>query len=193
MVRWIRSALPVAAGVLLLACGLALAQEKEPGADRVPANSPGKVPQLAPGAVAPAFRLPDVLGTDYSYTKEERARPLLLVFFSLFCEPCRAELSVLQKIQEKYGGTDVDVAAVSLDGEALAQTVEGFARQEGYTFPVLIDEVDGRQMFKVADSYRVTEMPTLFLVDRGGRVAFAGMGRVGEETLEKAVQAVLKK
>jgi thiol-disulfide isomerase/thioredoxin len=188
----IRKALPVAAGVLLLACGLTLARGKEPAPDRAPESAPEKIPSLGTGAAAPGFRLTDVLGAKYSYGEEGGRKPLLLIFFSIFCDPCRADLIVLQKIQNKYGG-DVAVAAVSLDGEPLKATVAGFAKQEGYTFRVLLDEGDEKQMFKVADAYRVTEIPTLFLVDRGGKVTFAGMGRVAEETLEKAVQAVLKK
>ena len=192
MRRGIRKALPVAAGVLLLACGLTLAHGKEQAPDRAPESAPGKVRLRATGAASPCFRLTDVLGTIFSFSEEGGKKPLLLVFFSVFCDPCPADLSVLQKIQEKYGG-DVDAAAVSLDGEPLKAIVAGFAKQEGYTFRVLLDEGDEKRMFKVADAYRVTEIPTLFLVDRGGKVAFAGMGRVAEETLEKAVQAVIKK
>src|SRR4030065_283739 len=123
MRRGIRKALPVAVGVLLLACGLTLAWGKEPVPDQAPESAPGKVPSLAPGAAAPAFRLPDALGMKFSF------------------------------------------------GEAGGE----------------------RRRCKGADAYRVTEIPTLFLVDRGGKVTFAGTGRVAEETLEKAVQAVLQK
>ena len=189
----IRAAFPFATGVFLLACGLALAQGQEAIPDRVPpAAVPGKVPLLGAGAAAPAFRLADVLGANYSYGEKERKKPLLLAFFSIFCLPCRADLTVLQKIQEKYGGSDLEVAAVSLDGEVLKATVAGFAKQERYTFRVLLDGGDRKQVFPVADSYRVTEMPTVYLVDRGGRIAFAGTGRVGEDMIEKIVQAVLK-
>jgi thiol-disulfide isomerase/thioredoxin len=192
MRRKIGKVLPAAAGVLLLACGVTLARGKEQAPERTPEIAPEKLPSLAPGAVAPAFRLPDVLGTKYSFGEEGAKKPLLLAFFSVFCDPCRADLPILQKIQEKYGG-DIDVAAVSLDGVPLKAVVAGFAKQEGYTFRVLLDEGDEKRMFQVADAYRVTEMPTLFLVDRGGKVTFAGMGRFTEETIEKAVQAVLKK
>ncbi len=99
----------------------------------------------------------------------------------------------MQQIQDKYGDGGMDVAAVSLDGEVLKATVAGFAKQEGYTFRVLIDEGDERKLFRVAESYRVTEMPTFYLVDRGGRIVFNRTGRVAEDDLFKAVQAVLKK
>jgi thioredoxin-like negative regulator of GroEL len=95
-------------------------------------------------------------------------------------------------MQEKYGGGGLDVVAVSLDGEVLKTTVAGFARQEGYTFRVLLDQVSGERLYRVADAYRVTEIPTLYLVNRAGKVVFAGTGRVPEESLEKAVRAALR-
>jgi peroxiredoxin len=192
MGRGIRTVLLFAAGVFLLASGLALAQEKEAPPPDGPSGAFEKVPLLAVGAAAPEFRLADVFGADRSYGSEGRGKPLLLAFFSVFCEPCNAELSILQKIRQKYGG-GLDVAAVSLDGEVLKSTVAGFAKQEGYTFRVLMDEVTERQTFRVAESYRVTEMPTLYLVDGSGRIAFAGTGLVAEDTLVKAVQAAIKK
>ncbi len=148
---------------------------------------------LDTGAAAPDFRLTDVLGAKFSYGEEGRGRPLLLLFFSVFCDPCRAGLAVLKRFQEKYGAGGLEAAAISLDGETLKATVAGSAKQEGYTFRVLLDEADEKQGFRVADSYGVTEIPTLYLVDRRGRIAFAGTGRVAEETLEKAVQAALRK
>src|SRR4030066_1957344 len=149
MRRGIRKAIPVAAGVLFLACGLTLAHGKEQAPDRAPESAPEKTPSLGPGAGAPAFRLPDVLGTIFSFSEEGGKKPLLLVFFSVFCDPCRADLIVLQKIQEKYGG-DGDAAAVSRDGEPLKAIVAGFAKQEGYTFRALLDEGDEKRMFKGA-------------------------------------------
>ena len=190
MGRKVQTVLFVAAGVLLLVCGPAWAQEKEtpPAGDK--AGVAESVPLLAAGIAAPAFRLAEVSGESFIYGGKGSGKPLLLAFFSVFCDPCRDELAVLQGIQEKYGGR-VAVAAISLDGDILKNTVDGFVKQEGYAFRVLMDEVTDRQVFRVADAYRVTQMPTLYFVDGRGRIAFAGTGRVPEETLEKAVRAAL--
>jgi thiol-disulfide isomerase/thioredoxin len=133
-----------------------------------------------------------VSGGSYFYGGEGSGKPLLLAFFSVFCDPCRDELAILQRIQERYGGR-VEVIGICLDGEILKSTVAGIAKQEGYSFRVLLDEVTDRQVFRVADGYRVTEMPTLYIVDGFGRIAFAGTGRVAEDTLDKAVQDALAK
>lgn len=190
MGRKVRTVLFITAGVLLLVCGPAWAQEKEtpPAAEK--AGVAESVPLLAAGAAAPAFRLAEVSGESFSYGGKGSGKPLLLAFFSVFCDPCRDELAVLQGIQERYGGR-VAVAAISLDGDILKNTVDGFVKQEKYAFRVLLDEVTDRQVFRVADAYRVTQMPTLYFVDGRGRISFAGTGRVPEETLEKAVRAAL--
>jgi thiol-disulfide isomerase/thioredoxin len=192
MGRRVRAVLLFAAGFLLLVGGPALAQEKETPPAGKETGVAEKVPLLAVGDAAPAFRLAEVSGGKYFYGGEQSGKPLLLAFFSVFCDPCRDELAILQRIQERYGGR-VEVVAVCLDGEILKSTVAGVAKQEGYTFRVLLDEVTDRQMFRVADGYRVSEMPTLYIVDGSGRIAFAGTGRVVEGTLDKAVQDALAK
>jgi thiol-disulfide isomerase/thioredoxin len=192
MGRKVRAILLFAAGVLLLVGGPALAQEKEASPAGEEAGVAEKVPLLAVGDAAPAFRLAEVSGGEYFYGGEQSGKPLLLAFFSVFCDPCRDELAILQRIQERYGGR-LDVIAICLDGEILKSTVAGVAKQEGYSFRVLLDEVTDRRVFRVADGYRVTEMPTLYIVDGFGRIAFAGTGRVAEGTLGKAVQDALAK
>lgn len=192
MGRKVRTVLLFAAGGLLLVGGLALAQEKETPPAGKGTGVAQSVPLLAAGAIAPAFRLAEVSGASFFYGGGGSGKPLLLAFFSVFCDPCRDELAVLQRIRERYGER-VEVAAICLDGEILKNTVAGFAKQEGYAFRVLLDEVTDRQVFRVADAYRVTEMPTLYFVNGVGRITFAGTGRVAEDTIEKAVQAALAK
>lgn len=201
MGRWIRKVLPVAAGSWFLACGVALAlpagtaaaQEKPASPLRPPAASGEPGGLLGTGAPAPAFRLPAAAGEEFSYGGEGSRPPLLLTFVSVFCDPCRTVLPVVQRIRERYGGRGLEVACVSLDGQVLGKTVAAFARQEGYTFRVLLDEVDESQGFRVADAYRVTEIPTLYLVDGEGRIALGRAGRVREEELDKVLQALLRK
>lgn len=193
MGRWIRTVLLPVAGVLLLTSGLPLAQDKGGAPAGGQPGAPEKDGLLPAGSEAPAFRLEDTTGASYSYREDGSGKPLLLLFFSVFCEPCRSELPILQKIQVKYWDGKLEVAAVSLDGVALRSVLAGFARQERYAFRVLLDEQDNRQLFRVADAYRVTEMPTIYVVDGRGRIFFAGTGRIPEETLEKAVRDALSR
>ena len=178
--------------VLLHGPAVAWAQEKEmtPLSGGVPMIE--GIKPLEAGAAAPDFTIRDTEGKVYNFGEEKGKAPSILVFWSIFCEPCRIEMPIIQRLHEKYLGA-LTVLAVALDGEPLKNSIVGFVKQEGYTFRVLIDELDEKEMFKVADPYGVGGTPTIYLVDPAGKVALAKIGRFKEEDLEKAIQSVLKK
>jgi peroxiredoxin len=146
-----------------------------------------------PGMIAPDFTVLDVEGHPFRLAEEVSRKPVLLLFWSVFCEPCRGELSSLQKAQDRYAGRDVTVVAVAVDGEPLRNTIAGFARQEGYTFKILVDELDSMESWKVADAYGVAVTPTLLLLEKGGKVSLRKGGKIREDELDKAVSSLLKK
>jgi peroxiredoxin len=151
------------------------------------------IKMLDVGVAAPDFAIKDTEGVPFSLADVKGKRPALIVFWSIFCEPCRAEMPIIQKLHEKYKDGGLAVLAVALDGEPLKTSIVGFVKQEGYTFRVLIDELDANEMFKVADPYGVAGTPTTYVLDRSGKVLLAKTGRYKEEELEKAVQAAMKK
>lgn len=146
-----------------------------------------------PGRIAPDFTLLDVEGHPFRLSEEVSRKPVLLLFWSVFCDPCRAEMAILQKAQDRHAGRDLTVVAVAVDGEPLRNVIGGFARQEGYTFKVLVDELDAMGIWKVADAYGVEVTPTLLLLGKGGTVLLRRGGKIREDELEKAVSSLLKK
>jgi len=146
-----------------------------------------------PGMIAPDFTVLDVEGQPFRLSEEVARKPVLLLFWSVFCDPCRAEMADLQKGQDRYAGRDLTVVAVSVDGEPLRNIIGGFARQEGYTFKVLVDELDARGMWKAADAYGVAVTPTLLLLGKGGTVLLRKEGKIRGDELEKAVSSLPKK
>ncbi|MEW6721326.1 MAG: TlpA disulfide reductase family protein [Thermodesulfobacteriota bacterium] len=168
---------------LLAAAGAAFAQDRPAGAP--PARAGVE-------AAAPGFTVRSTLGETFDFEAEKAKSPFLLVFFSVFCEPCRRELAIVQRIREKHRDSGWRVAAVSLDGGPMKDAVEGFLRQEGHDFGGLMDELEGRESFKIADLYGVSEIPSTFVVERGGRIVFAAKGLVKEGEIEKAMPLLPK-
>jgi peroxiredoxin len=179
--------------VFLVVRATALAQEKTmtPLSTGIPMIEGIKM--LEVGAQAPDFRIKDANGVTFHYAKEKGEKSVLMVFWSIFCEPCRAEMPFIQKMYEKYKGNGLDVVSIALDGEPLKNSIVGFIKQEGYTFRILIDELDTKEMFKAADPYGVAGTPTIYLLDKMGKVTLAKAGRMKEEELEKAIRSLLKK
>jgi len=154
----------------------------------------GEGPRLAePGMIAPDFTVLDVEGHPFRLSGEVSGKPVLLLFWSVFCDPSRAEMASLQRAHDKYAGRDLTVVAVAVDGEPLRKTIGGFARQEGYTFKVLVDELDATGVWKVADAYGVAATPTLLLLEKGGKVTLRKRGKIQEDELERAISSLLKK
>jgi len=190
-----RARLPVFAAILAFlaipAAPVAAEVEKPPPVTVVQGGEGTRLAE--PGTIAPDFTVLDVEGHPFRLSEEISRKPVLLLFWSVFCDPCRAEMAILQKAQDRYAGGDLAVVAVAVDGEPLRQIIGGFARQEGYTFKVLVDELDAKGVWKVADAYGVAVTPTLLLLGKGGTVVLRKGGKTREDELEKAVSSLLKK
>ena len=178
--------------LLSLSVGAVAAERETPPPP--PAVHGGEGNRVAePGMIAPDFTVLDVEGHPFRLSEEVSRKPVLLLFWSVFCDPCRAEMATLQKAHDKYAGRDLTVAAVAVDGEPLRKIVGGYARQEGYTFKVLVDELDAMGTWKVADAYGIAVTPTLLLLEKGGKVLHRKGGKTREDELEKAVSSLLEK
>lgn len=202
-VREGRSVVPALIGARLLAFAAILSLLSLPvGAVAAERETPPPPPAVLggegtrfaePGMIAPDFTILDVEGRPFRLSEEVSRKPVLLLFWSVFCDPCRAEMATLQKAHDKYAGRDLTVVAVAVDGGPLRNTIGGFARQEGYTFKVLVDELDATGMWKGADAHGIAVTPTLLLLEKGGKVLLRKGGKIREDELETAVSSLLKK
>ncbi len=133
---------------------------------------------------APNFSLPDLSGNIVRFP-EDAGGPALLEFWATWCPDCREVLPGLEKIYREYGPKGLSVVTVSVDTKQKA--VEPFVEENGYTFPVLLDDGSVRAL------YAVQRIPTLYLVDRNGRVRlfFIEYGEAGLERLEAEVKKLM--
>ncbi|AFS77170.1 alkyl hydroperoxide reductase/ thiol specific antioxidant/ mal allergen [Gottschalkia acidurici 9a] len=110
------------------------------------------------GEAAPNFTLKDLDGNDVSL-KDYRDKIVLINFWATTCGYCREEMPYLQKISSE----NEDLVVLSVDVMEDKPTVNKFIKENGYTFPVLLDE-DG----KVASTYLVSGFPTAYFIDKDG-------------------------
>ncbi len=143
------------------------------------------VKALEIGAAAPDFAIADTSRQPYKFVAKENAASLL-VFWSMFCEPCRAEMPLIQSMYQKYSPTGLKVISIAMDG-GMEDSISAFAKQEKYTFTLLVDN----ENLEVTDAYGIPGTPTLYIADKTGKITFSKVGRVGEEELEKALKTAL--
>ncbi len=106
---------------------------------------------------------------------------VVVEFFAEYCQPCQKTLPAVQKLSQKM--PDVVFVGVSIDG--YESPARAMAQKHGVTFPVIHDKGSLR------GRYRVTDLPSTFVVDTTGKVFWVRVGGNGytESELTKAIAA----
>jgi peroxiredoxin len=125
------------------------------------------------GALASPFALRGIDGREYALPQSLEGEPALLVFFKTTCETCDTTFPYLTRMREVYP-TGWRLWAIAQDP---AERAADYAKRHALSYPVLVDAPG----YEVSRLYDPLATPTLFLVDRSGRVAFTSYGFAKEE------------
>lgn len=145
---------------------------------------------LGAGAAAPNPEVDDPDGKPQPLLPKDANRPTLVVFWSLFCEPCKDEFPLFSQLGRDYGKKGLDTVVVNLDGLELSKTMKGFLKMNRSTLRAVVDRKEGKRSL-AAEAYGVTGTPSLFLIGRDGVVRWSHVGRVDSEKLEAEIRGAL--
>lgn len=120
-----------------------------------------------------------------------RGKVVLINFWATWCPPCREEMPSMQALYADLQGEPFEVLAVNV-GER-EPNVFSFIRGElsaDITFPVLLDPEAG-----VIERFPVRGLPTSFLVDKQGRLAYKAVGArdMTSERFRKTIRKLLER
>src|SRR5213592_5297093 len=124
----------------------------------------GKMTTILASATAPAFALRALDGKEYSLETLIERGPVVAAFFKISCPVCQFTFPFLERLYKRYGGDQVTFLGISQDDVKASQK---FAKEYGVTFPILLDDEKG---YVVSNSYGLTNVPTIFLIDTDGVV-----------------------
>lgn len=89
---------------------------------------------------------------------------VLLNIWATWCAPCRKEMPTLDRLQEKLGGRDFEVVALSMDRAGL-DIVKKFYAETGVTHLALNIDSSAKTMFTLG----AVGLPMTLLIDREGK------------------------
>lgn len=162
------------AGAATLGCGGAAGS----GAARV--TSGDESAPTRTGTQATDFAARDIEGKTVRLSDYLGKQAILVDFWSTFCEPCLAEMPHLRKLYESQKGKGFVILAVSMDGPETVAEVPSFAKRNGMSFPVLLDE--DSHIVSIYNPKR--SAPLSVLIDKQGRVVRVREGyNPGDEAL----------
>jgi thiol-disulfide isomerase/thioredoxin len=115
-----------------------------------------------------------------------KGKVVFLNFWATWCGPCRMEMPSMQAVYNKYSDKGLEILAVNCAEEKA--TVSSFMKEEGFSFPVLLD-LDRR----VSLNYGVQSIPTTFLVDRDGMIILRLVGSINWDSpkIHAALESLL--
>ncbi len=141
--------------------------------------APSKKAALKIGSKAPSFALYNLKMKLMKLSKFVKLKTttrnpknyyVILSFWATYCKPCKEEMPELMAIAEKYKEKDLKIFCVSIDKEG-ADIVKPYIEENNFNLPVLLD------VYKVtADKYGVTKLPSLFLMDKNGKIRLKFVG-----------------
>jgi peroxiredoxin len=117
---------------------------------------------LQAGDVAPDFRLPLLDGGEAALHELIAAGPVLLAFFKVTCPVCQLTFPFLERLHH------AGLAVYGISQHGVRDTRE-FNREQGVTFPTMIDPEDGD--YAASNAYGISSVPTLFLVEPNGAIS----------------------
>ena len=88
------------------------------------------------GVAAPDFTGELMDGTSITLS-ELQGKPVIINFWATWCGPCVKEMPAFERLKDDFGDK-IGIIAVNCGDDA--ETVKDFVEENGYTFPVVLDE-----------------------------------------------------
>jgi cytochrome c biogenesis protein CcmG/thiol:disulfide interchange protein DsbE len=170
------AALGVGAGAALWFAPPAVGASAGPSAAALPVVPITPAPAPIVGAPAPDFALSDLQARSVVLSSL-RGRIVLINFWATWCDPCRAELPLLDRIARKHPDSLRVIGVETGDPE---DAVRSFAEPLGLTALTVVSD----PAYATRDLYLVRGLPTSFFVDSNGTVRRIKIGALDSSELD---------
>ena len=142
--------------------GLIITQANEAG------DTPSTLHAVADRPMAPDFALADIDGAIHRLS-DYRGQVVIVNFWATWCPPCREEMPSMQRAWEEIQDEGIVILAIDVGEDE--DTIFTFTADYPVEFPLLLD-LDSR----VIQEWPVRGLPTTFIVDPQGRIAYRAIG-----------------
>jgi thiol-disulfide isomerase/thioredoxin len=146
-----------------------------------PAPAIQKSTSSAVGATRTDFQRPDLRGTSRKLSEWD-GKLILLNFWASWCGPCREEMPLLDRSQQRYASKGLQVIGIAADTDAATQA---FLKESPVAYQILVDDPqDGGDLSLDYGNTR-SVLPYTVLIGREGRVVAQHFGEFSETGLER--------
>lgn len=116
-----------------------------------------------------------------------RGKVLVVNFWATWCAPCREEIPLFVKLQDKYGSRGLQFVGIAIDQP---DKVRPFAAELAMNFPVLIGTPEALDLSRTLGN-RAGVLPFTVVLARDGRIAATEIGVAKQSRLEPLLSSLL--
>jgi thiol-disulfide isomerase/thioredoxin len=140
-------------------------------------------------AAAPELAKGDWINSEPLRLSDLRGRVVLIDFWTFGCYNCRNTLPFLNDWNERYrekGLTIIGVHSPEFDEERKVENLRRQISSLGIRYPIVTDND-----YQTWNAYRVEAWPTVFLLDKRGRIRWMHVGEGAYDKTEQLIQQLL--
>jgi len=140
-------------------------------------------------AAAPELAAGDWINSEPLRLKGLRGRVVLIEFWTFGCYNCRNTLPFVKSWHDRYrekGLTVIGVHSPEFDEERQVENLRGQVVSLGIRYPIVSDND-----YETWNSYKVEAWPTIFLLDKQGRIRWMRVGEGSYDEAERLIQKLL--
>ena len=123
---------------------------------------------LEAGARGPDIQLTSTFGERFVLSEELKRSAVVLVFFKISCPTCQFTLPFVDRLFASEKAGSPRVYGISQDK---TEATREFAQHFGLHFPILLDL--SAEKYPASNAYGITNVPSLFLINPDGAIAWS--------------------
>jgi thiol-disulfide isomerase/thioredoxin len=154
-----------------------------------PFRSSSSAYKSSESATAPDLATGNWINSEPLELKDLRGRVVLIEFWTFGCYNCRNTLPFIKGWHDRYGENGLTVIGVHSPEFDEERNVEHLRREVGslrISYPVVTDND-----YQTWNAYNVEAWPTIFLLDKQGRIRWMHVGEGDYDEAERMIQELL--